>query len=105
MQTTIFVLIALWTTCAGFAAFIAKSKRRDAVGWFLLGLMFGILALIAIAAVPALAEPQSTSEQQRHSAQDELKAERSKSRRETIISSVFMALWVIGFMILYLAYR
>lgn len=46
--------IVVWIVCAGFAAFIAKSKNRDPGNWFVLGLLFGVFALIGVAAVPEL---------------------------------------------------
>lgn len=52
--------IVVWIVCAGFAAFIAKSKNRDPGNWFVLGLLFGVFALIGIAAVPALSQASST---------------------------------------------
>lgn len=39
----------------GTAAFIASNKNRDSFGWFCLGFLFSIFALVAICAVPALA--------------------------------------------------
>ncbi len=36
-----------------FCAFIAKEKNRDSASWFYLGFFFSLLALVAIAAVPA----------------------------------------------------
>lgn len=38
--------------CGGTAAFIAGTKNRDCTSWFFLGLIFGVFALVAIAAVP-----------------------------------------------------
>lgn len=40
--------------CGGTAAYIAGTKNRDGTSWFFLGLIFGVFALIAIAAVPKL---------------------------------------------------
>src|SRR5712692_8863445 len=45
----------IWLLCAGCSAYVAAQKNRRAGNWFLLGLVFGIFALIAIAAVLALA--------------------------------------------------
>lgn len=49
----IYVLI-LWLSCGGVSAYIASQKNRSTLNWLLLGLIFGIFALIAIAAVPSL---------------------------------------------------
>jgi hypothetical protein len=43
----------------GTAAFIAANKNRDSVGWFCLGFLFTIFALVAICAVPAIANENS----------------------------------------------
>jgi uncharacterized membrane protein len=49
---TVIILQAL--VFGGFSAYLAKEKGRDAVGWFLLGACFSLIALIAIAATPKL---------------------------------------------------
>ena len=38
----------------GFCAFIAKEKKRDSFGWFILGFLFSFIALLALIAVPKL---------------------------------------------------
>jgi hypothetical protein len=48
------LLIVQAIAFGGFSAYIAKEKGRDAVGWFLLGACFSLIALIAVAAVPKL---------------------------------------------------
>lgn len=35
-----------------FSAFIATQKNRDAIGWFLIGFFFSILAIFALIAIP-----------------------------------------------------
>lgn len=55
------VLIITWFICAGFSAYIANQKNRSSSNWFLLGLFFGIFALIAIAVVPILQNQISKS--------------------------------------------
>jgi len=42
----------------GFCSFIAKEKNRDTAGWFFLGLLFSLIALLALIAIPKL-EPSS----------------------------------------------
>lgn len=42
-----------------FCAYVASQKRRDAGAWFMLGLLFSILALLAIAVVPTETAPVS----------------------------------------------
>jgi hypothetical protein len=46
----------------GFAASVAQSKRRDPIGWFILGFLFSIIAVIAIAGMPSLPERATESE-------------------------------------------
>lgn len=43
----------IWVACGGFAAYLASEKARSGAAWFLLGLAFGPLALIAAAGVPS----------------------------------------------------
>ena len=50
-------LAVIWVVCGGFAAYLASEKSRSGSVWFLLGLLFGPLGLIAAAGVP----PASTS--------------------------------------------
>jgi len=51
----IWILIILQAIiCGGFCAYISSQKNRSIASWFWLGLLFGIFALIAVAAVPRL---------------------------------------------------
>ena len=53
--TVILVAYLLYSLAAGgFSAYVATEKRRSGVAWFWLGLLFGVLALIAIAGTPSL---------------------------------------------------
>ena len=45
-------LIVLWLASAIFCAWLAEVKGRDGFWWILWGLLFGIVALIAIAGAP-----------------------------------------------------
>ena len=54
------IIITQGIIIGGFSGFIAKEKNRDQAGWFFLGFLFSLLAVIAIAAVPKL--EKSTSE-------------------------------------------
>jgi hypothetical protein len=47
------VLLITWLACGFFCSYIAVTKGRDKTGWFLLGLLFPLLSLIALIAVPA----------------------------------------------------
>ena len=62
MEVFIIVLLGQAIVSAGFCAYLASQKGRDSVVWFFLGLLFGLLALIAIAAVPAQTSPPSGSD-------------------------------------------
>lgn len=48
-----FVFI-FWLLFAGASAVIAASKGRSGFGWFLLGCLFGIFALVVVAVLPNL---------------------------------------------------
>ena len=56
-------LILFWFGLAIVTAIAASSKGRFAFGWFLLGLIFPLLALILVAIVPAIkpADPNAPS--------------------------------------------
>ena len=49
----IIALIFLWLASAGFCAWLGHVKDDDGISWSILGLLFGIIALIAIAGAPA----------------------------------------------------
>lgn len=55
------IVIAQSIICGGFCAYIAGQKDRSVSAWFWLGILFGIFALIAIAAVP---KQEDTTERQ-----------------------------------------
>lgn len=62
MTVTLMVTLALQGMVFGlFCAFIAKSKNRNMVGWFYLGFLFSIVALIALVGVPALNQSENPS--------------------------------------------
>ena len=48
----LFVWALAWLVFAAFTGWIATQKGRSGCGWFLLGAIFGIFALIGIAIVP-----------------------------------------------------
>jgi hypothetical protein len=48
--------VILWSVIAGFAAYVASQKGRNPIVWFIIGFLFSILGLIAIAAVPSLSK-------------------------------------------------
>ena len=44
----LWVVILFWLVCAGFAAALAHSRGRSALGWFVLGVFFGPFALLVV---------------------------------------------------------
>src|SRR5436190_8248821 len=54
-MSTFWTIILLQAFVFGsFCAFLAKDKNRDSAGWFFLGLLFGLIALITLIAVRRL---------------------------------------------------
>jgi len=47
-------LLFFWIAFAVLCAVIAGSKGRSGFGWFFLGAIFGVFALIAVIAMPAV---------------------------------------------------
>ncbi len=47
------IVAALWLLTAGFTGWLGSQKNRDPMNWFLLGLLGGIIALIALVGAPA----------------------------------------------------
>jgi hypothetical protein len=43
--------------CSMFCSFVAGQKNRDSTGWLVLGFVFGIFALIAVAGLPVAPAP------------------------------------------------
>tara|TARA_R110002096_G_scaffold433887_1_gene653674 strand:- start:13518 stop:13841 length:324 start_codon:yes stop_codon:yes gene_type:complete len=48
------MFIVVWIIFAFVTAAIAESKQRSVLGWFFVGLLFGIFAIIVIAVQPSL---------------------------------------------------
>jgi bacteriorhodopsin len=59
-RITLVLAIVVAISCGVFAAVVAGSKNRSRWNWFMAGLVFNIVALIAIAGMPPL---QSQAEQ------------------------------------------
>jgi hypothetical protein len=47
----------IWLVCAIVAGVIASSRGRSGFGWFLLGCIIGIFAVILVAILPSKKEP------------------------------------------------
>ena len=45
----IVIVCCIWVACGIFCAVLAKNKFRDPIGWFFVGVLFGLFALITIA--------------------------------------------------------
>ena len=54
-----FYLILIGLTFGVFSYFIAKEKNRDPIGWFIIGFLFNLIALIALIALPTLEKEPS----------------------------------------------
>ena len=55
----------VWVMCAVTAAVIAGGKQRSVFGWFLLGLLFSVFAVVMVAFLPrAERRPMATSGKQ-----------------------------------------
>lgn len=48
----ILIYVVVGLVIGAFSAFIAGEKNRNSLHWFLLGLLFNIIALLALMAVP-----------------------------------------------------
>ncbi len=94
-------LVVFWILQAivfgGFCAWLAKQKDRDPVGWFMLGALFSLIALIAIAAVPKLEEPSKRDGGKVELPWERGKREADSTRRMTMVigAIVMVAILVI----------
>lgn len=52
------MLLLFWILFAIFTGVVANNKGRNVVGWVVLGLLFGIFALIIVAVLPKLENGQ-----------------------------------------------
>lgn len=48
------LLLIFWVCCGFGCAQIAADKNRDSAVWFILGVLFGVLALATISVLPPL---------------------------------------------------
>lgn len=56
MLLVVLVMGCLW---GGICSGIAVKKHRDGTGWFVAGFLFGLLGLLAVAAMSALPDPRA----------------------------------------------
>jgi hypothetical protein len=56
VSSLITVLVIGWVVLAFFTAWVAGTKGRGEGAWFVLGLLFGIIALIAVGLAPPIVE-------------------------------------------------
>ena len=47
----------IWLLCAFATMGVATAKNRNVVGWFFIGLVLPVIALIVVSVMPALADP------------------------------------------------
>jgi hypothetical protein len=59
MEFYVAVFLFQATVVGLFCAWIAQQKRRNALNWFVLGLLFNLIALIALIAVPNSSEEKA----------------------------------------------
>lgn len=50
-------LLFIWLAFAVICAIVASTKNRSALGWLLLGAIFGVFALIVLAFLPRIDDP------------------------------------------------
>jgi len=55
------ILLTFWVVCAAICAIIAGSKNRSALGWAVLGAIFGVFALLVVACLGKLPEEGSAA--------------------------------------------
>lgn len=46
-------IFLLWVLCAIVSAVIASSKGRSAFGWFILGMLISVFAIVLVAVLPS----------------------------------------------------
>lgn len=63
-----FLIVITWIVLGSLAAYFAQQRGRNPITWFILGLIFGILGLLALFIMPSLAENSKTSEASQASA-------------------------------------
>ncbi len=57
------IYITVGLVIGAFSSFIANEKNRNGINWFLLGIVFNIVAMLALIAVPALPERKTENNQ------------------------------------------
>lgn len=55
-------IFLLWLGCAILCAVVAPGRGRSGAGWFFIGLIFGVFGVIALLAMPNLAQLQFQKE-------------------------------------------
>jgi hypothetical protein len=66
----------------GGSAILASNKNRDIFGWFILGFLFNLVALIVIAALSSLEKDDATKEETRRRPRELDSASRSDLRKK-----------------------
>jgi hypothetical protein len=54
VQDYTYIVAVTWLICGGTCAVIAEGKGRNGFGWFLLGTLFNLFALVAVCALPRM---------------------------------------------------
>lgn len=75
----LFLFLIQGIAFGGFCGYLAGQKNRSGLSWFLLGFLFSILALIAIAASPSLASEKVDAPEEKSTRQCPFCAETVKA--------------------------
>ena len=54
IQWIIVIAIVYWISFGGFCAWLAGEKGRNVLAWFVLGIVFGFVALLTLVGAPTL---------------------------------------------------
>jgi hypothetical protein len=65
MTGPIAAMIVVWLALAAFTGWLAGAKGRSEVSWFFFGLLFGLIALIAVGLAPPLNQGEAPDQESR----------------------------------------
>ena len=104
MEIAIIIIIIVSVFTGVVSAVIAKDRNRDQVGWFILGFLFNLLGMIAIALLPKVEKQDIETTQRKITRQDieqlkELKDRLDKKRRFMFIVMAIVLIVFIVFMV------
>ncbi len=90
MTSSLQILLIYFTSglvIGAFSSFIAKEKNRNPVNWLVLGILFNIIAMLALVAVPPAKRNSATSKntQENQTAQPPIKNIKAESVMRIIL--------------------